>query len=139
MLTSLLPGCFSFFLSQSEDKREQKCKQTLIEAHSSNIQCQKLTKSGMSVPKEPTLGSKRSPLLPFLLLNPYAAFVNQRSSFSPIHSIRQLIRHTPKEEKEYVQSTWFDQHPIPTTIPNKSTSAITKNYLLAFEHCETMP
>jgi len=49
------------------------------------------------------------------LMNPYSAFAKPHSSFSPIRSIRQLIRQTPKEVKEYVQSSKFDQHPIPAT------------------------
>lgn len=36
------------------------------------------------------------------IVNPYAAFAKQPSSFSPIRSIRQLIHHTSKEVKEYV-------------------------------------
>ncbi|PKI64613.1 uncharacterized protein LOC116201072 isoform X2 [Punica granatum] len=45
------------------------------------------------------------------LINPYIAFSKQLS-FSPIRSIRQLIRQSPHLVKEYVQSTRFDQHPI---------------------------
>jgi len=49
------------------------------------------------------------------LMNPYSTFAKPTSSISLIHSIRQLIRQTPKEVKEYVQSYKFDQHTIPTT------------------------
>ena len=49
------------------------------------------------------------------LMNPYLAFAKPTTSFSPIRSIRHLIRHTPKEVKEYVQSSKFDQYPIPAT------------------------
>ena len=48
-------------------------------------------------------------------MNPYSTFVKPTSSFSPIRSIRHLIRYTPKEVKEYVQSSKFDQHPILAT------------------------
>lgn len=47
----------------------------------------------------------------FSLVNPYLAFAKP-ASFSPIRSIKELIQHTPKEVKDYVQSTCFDQHPI---------------------------
>jgi len=36
------------------------------------------------------------------LMNPYSAFAKPISSFSPIHSIRQLIHQTPKQVNEYV-------------------------------------
>jgi len=49
------------------------------------------------------------------LMNPYSAFAKPTTSFSPIRSIRQLIHQTPKQVKEYVQSSKFDQHPIPAT------------------------
>ncbi|PKI43692.1 hypothetical protein CRG98_035891 [Punica granatum] len=44
-------------------------------------------------------------------INLYTTFSKQ-PSFSPIRSIRHLIRQSPHRVKEYVQSTRFDQHPI---------------------------
>ena len=49
------------------------------------------------------------------LINLYSAFAKSVTSFSPIKSIRHLIRHTPKKVKEYVQSSKFDQYPILAT------------------------
>jgi len=42
------------------------------------------------------------------LMNPYSAFAKPNSSFSPIRSIGQHIHQTPKQVKEYVQSSKFD-------------------------------
>ncbi|KAK8481279.1 hypothetical protein V6N11_031160 [Hibiscus sabdariffa] len=44
------------------------------------------------------------------LINPYLAY--QKTSFSPIKSIKALMHTSPKSVKEYVQSSRFDKCPI---------------------------
>ncbi|EOY20720.1 Uncharacterized protein TCM_012065 [Theobroma cacao] len=42
------------------------------------------------------------------LTNPYSVYA--KPTFSPVKSIKTLIKHSPKAPKEYIQSTRFDEH-----------------------------
>ena len=47
------------------------------------------------------------------VINPYSVYGKQ--SFSPVRTIKSLIKHQPKGVKEYIQASKVDQHPILAT------------------------
>ena len=47
------------------------------------------------------------------LINPYHAFIKPVNPIT--RSIKQLIKHTPRNVKEYIQSTKFSHYNLPTT------------------------